>query len=103
MGLELHLKDILKANQEVGSDSSVFDNVQLLHEWIKLRYKHVMDVVDSCKIAHTTLSDMLTYDKIESSMLQFERAEIPLQSFLFIECRSYAIQVCNVMESLCYC
>ena len=92
MGLELHLKDVVKADQDV-ENCNLFWDLGILKEWIKLRAKHVNEIIDSCTIAQCTLNDMLTYDKIESSMLQFERVEIPLQSFLFTECRSYAIQV----------
>lgn len=48
--------------------------------------------MDACTTAQGTLNDMLTYDKIESGMLQMEKQVIPIFQFVASELKSFSIQ-----------
>jgi signal transduction histidine kinase len=91
MGLELHLMDLRSAmKHDVGS--AALANSDSRYDWLSRRCVHVNEVMDSCNAAQHILNDLLTYDKIESGMLQMERDVLPILPFLDREFSPYSIQ-----------
>ena len=54
----------------------------------------IQDIHSSCDIAVHTLNDMLTYDKLENSILVLDKELVPAQSFINDVVRPFCIQVC---------
>ena len=93
IGLELHLKDLLKADRDEKDglrDRMSWDDK---HLWYMECCDHVNDIVEACANAQYTLNDMLTYDKIESGMLLVEKRKLALIPFITSEARAFSIQV----------
>ena len=90
MGLELHLID-LRGAMAPGLGSSLEESATR-NEWLSQRCVHVNEIVDSCMVAQNTLNDLLTYDKIESGMLQMEKEYLLVMPFIHKELSPYAIQ-----------
>jgi len=92
MGLELHMRELQAAVVPDSAESISFQSGEDSHQWFYLRYQHINEIVDACTTAQSTLNDMLTYDKIESGMLQMEKQTIPIFQFVSAELRSFSIQ-----------
>eukprot|EP01041_Mallomonas_annulata_P008829 gene8829-18281_t len=52
----------------------------------------ILDIASSCDIAVDTLSDMLTYDKVESKNMTLERSSISLKNFFEETLRPFYLQ-----------
>ena len=61
--------------------------------WVRETLKHVEEIVDACSLAENTLSDMLTFDRIEHGMLNVEISPISILPFVAGITRAFAIQV----------
>ena len=95
MGLELHLQELVRVKDECASGINNFTNMNIVHSWLIKCRDHIDEIMDSCTLAQNTLNDMLTYDKIESGMLQIDKTVIQLIPFILSEFRSFAIPVSN--------
>jgi len=89
MGLELHLMDL---QQVMSEENSELDSRQSRQEWLTRRAVNVREVMDSCLVAQHTLNDLLTYDKIDSGMLQMEKVAISVFPFFQKELSPFSIQ-----------
>ena len=90
MGLELHLNDLLKADEV---PVEYFNTNNKKHEWVQQCCEHVNEIVDACNDTQNTLNDLLTYDNIENGMLVMDRKAVGVLSFFTSEFRTFAIQV----------
>ena len=93
MGLELHLQDLVRVSDDCANGTNSFSSVGVVHTWLGKCKDHIDEIMDSCLLAQNTLNDMLTYDKIESGMLQIDKTVITLIPFVVSEFRSFAIPV----------
>jgi signal transduction histidine kinase len=94
MGLELYLQSLVAFQKQVmpslnGSTTVMPDK----NDFLKQSIAQVADIADACTLAQNTLNDMLTFEKMETGMLAFQKAVLPLLDFVSSEFRSFSIQV----------
>ena len=88
MGLELHISDLDRMKQEVHRWSELE-----FTEWKKYSRLHVQEVIDACTLTKTTLTDLLTYENIETGMVLVDTEATNLFSFVVDTVRLFVIQV----------
>ena len=90
MGLELHLHDLWGVISDEG-DKQLLTRDQR-STWVADQCSCVSEIADACMTAQSTLNDLLTYDKIESGMLDVEKTCLSVFPFIQKQVCFYAIQ-----------
>lgn len=91
MGLELHLQDMMAMDKQISGKKPPTARERLV--WMREMIGHVEEIVDACSLAQATLSDLLTFDKIESGVTDMEKTPFQVISFVDSITRAFAIQV----------
>jgi signal transduction histidine kinase len=94
MGLELHMQDMVAMDNRISDHKppSAAEKVA----WVKETIARVDEIADACILAHNTLSDMLTVDKIENGMADMEMVPLLILPFVGSIVKAFSIQVCAV-------
>jgi signal transduction histidine kinase len=101
MGLELHMQDMVAMDNRISDHKppSAAEKVA----WVKETIARVDEIADACILAHNTLSDMLTFDKIENGMTDEGMAPLSVLPFVERTIRAFAIQVCRPPVPIVLC